>query len=353
MVDNESATQSVVGPFRGEYAFLSNFHPAPVEFEGILYPTVEHAYQAAKTLNREERQRIANLPTPGAAKRAGKQVQLRPDWEDVKIDVMTRLVRRKFTCYPDLAEKLLATGDLPIVEINTWKDTFWGVCEGVGQNHLGRILMAVRKELRTQEAISNSAVDPKLTSFVEVTGDLWELARHGVLVITTNGSLNNLGECVMGRGIALEAKKRFPDIAKKLGSYIQQHGNRCFNLGRYGDYRLVSFPTKHHWNQPADPELIASSARQLVEMTDKFGWSVVYMPRPGCGYGRLSWEQVKLILKPILDGRFFVCRYEKEVKRLVNGAAALADALERGDFDVDLLPKDVRHRLVKLLGERR
>lgn len=345
-------SQSIIGPFQGEYAFLSNFYQAPVEFEGIVYPTVEHAFQAAKTVDQEERRRIAALPTPGEAKRAGRKLKIRKDWENIKLHIMHELVQQKFR-HPALRELLLATGDRPIVEINTWNDTFWGVCEGVGQNHLGRILMAVREELRTQEAISNSAVDPKLTSFVEVTGDLWELARHGVLVITTNGSLNNLGECVMGRGIALEAKKRFPDIAKKLGGYIQQYGNRCFNLGRYGDYRLVSFPTKHNWNLPADPELIASSARQLVEMTDKFGWSVVYMPRPGCGYGRLSWEQVKPILEPILDGRFFVCRYEEEVKRLVNGAAALADALERGDFDVDLLPEDVRQRLVKLLGERR
>lgn len=171
----DAFTQSVIGPFRGEYAFLSNYHPAPVVFEGILYPTVEHAYQAAKTLDQEERRRIANLPTPGQAKRAGRRVQLRPDWENVKIDVMTQLLRRKFTCYPDLGEKLLATGDLPIVEINWWNDTFWGVCGGRGENNLGKLLMAIREELRTKQEQSKPAASKVLGKVYLYS--FWELSN--------------------------------------------------------------------------------------------------------------------------------------------------------------------------------
>ena len=133
--------------FDGEYAFLSNFWPSPIVLDRITYPTVEHAFQAAKADNRLERERIAALPTPGAAKRAGRKVALRPDWDRIKVEVMEDLVRRKFAD-PELAERLLATGAAELVEGNTWNDRFWGVCRGQGRNELGKILMRVRAELR-------------------------------------------------------------------------------------------------------------------------------------------------------------------------------------------------------------
>ena len=137
----------MIDRFDGDYAFLSNFDPSPITIDRITYPTVEHAFQAAKTDNRLERERIAVLPTPGAAKRAGRKVTLRPDWERVKVALMEDLVRRKFAD-PERAGKLLATGDDELVEGNTWNDRFWGVCRGTGRNELGKILMRVRTELR-------------------------------------------------------------------------------------------------------------------------------------------------------------------------------------------------------------
>lgn len=137
-----------IDSFQGEYRFLSNFWPAQVIFEGITYPDVEHAYQSAKTLDMNERRRIAAIPTPGQAKHAGEALQYRPDWEQVKFDVMEQCVRYKFTHHPDLAAKLLATGDAYLEEGNTWGDQIWGVYQGKGQNHLGIILMKVRAELR-------------------------------------------------------------------------------------------------------------------------------------------------------------------------------------------------------------
>jgi N-glycosidase YbiA len=137
----------MIDRFDGEYAFLSNFWSSPITLDGITYPTVEHAFQAAKAINPPERQRIAALPTPGAAKRAGRKVAIRPDWERVKVGIMEDLVRRKFAD-PELAGKLLATGEEDLVEGNTWNDRFWGVCRGSGRNELGKILMRVRAELR-------------------------------------------------------------------------------------------------------------------------------------------------------------------------------------------------------------
>ena len=147
-----AATQPVsqkIAEFQGSYRFLSNFYPAMVVFEGITYPTAEHAYQSAKTLDISERRRVAALPTPSEAKSAGRTLRLRPDWETAKFDVMERVVRDKFTRNPELRRKLLETGDAVLEEGNSWGDRVWGVYQGTGENRLGEILMKVREELRT------------------------------------------------------------------------------------------------------------------------------------------------------------------------------------------------------------
>ena len=137
-----------IDSFQGEYRFLSNFYPAQVIFEGITYPTAEHAYQAAKSLDPNDRKEIAAAPSPAEAKRAGRALKLRNDWETAKFDVMERVVRDKFTRNAELRDRLLATGDAELIEGNTWGDRIWGVYQGEGENHLGRILMNVRGELR-------------------------------------------------------------------------------------------------------------------------------------------------------------------------------------------------------------
>lgn len=144
-----SAHAAVIPEFQGNYRFLSNFWPADVEADGIMYPTVEHAYQAAKTLDMAERRRIAALATPAEAKAAGRALTLRPGWDQDKFAVMEALVRQKFTRHVELRTKLLETGDAELQEGNTWGDRVWGVYQGQGENRLGKILMRVRAELRS------------------------------------------------------------------------------------------------------------------------------------------------------------------------------------------------------------
>ncbi len=132
-----------IDSFHGEHRFLSNFWPAVVTLDHEHYPSVEHAYVAAKTLDAAKRKAIATVPTPGAVKRLGRSLVLREDWDTIKLDVMRDLVGQKFE-HPDLRALLLATGDEELIEGNTWGDVFWGVCRGKGENHLGKILMAVR-----------------------------------------------------------------------------------------------------------------------------------------------------------------------------------------------------------------
>lgn len=134
--------------FSGTYRFLSNFWMVEISLYDVMYKSVEHAYQAAKTVDEAYKKRIQDAATPGEAKRLGKSAPMRPDWEAVKVDFMRYLVSYKFGMHPELGKKLLATGNKELVEGNTWGDVFWGVCKGQGQNWLGRILMETRERLR-------------------------------------------------------------------------------------------------------------------------------------------------------------------------------------------------------------
>lgn len=131
--------------FMGENAFLSNFHPTFVKYEGVVYPNSECAFQAAKSLDINERLKFVNL-TGGQAKRLGRKISLRSDWETVKLDIMKEILREKFK-NPKLASKLIATNNQMLEEGNTWGDSYWGTCNGVGKNHLGKILMEIRSEI--------------------------------------------------------------------------------------------------------------------------------------------------------------------------------------------------------------
>lgn len=131
--------------FCNEYVFLSNFYGAPLVYQGLSFKSSEAAYQAAKCP-----ERMAEFCGLSAyqAKRLGNKVELRPDWDSVKLDVMYQVCKAKFEQNPDLQTRLLATEDEELIEGNTWHDTFWGICNGEGKNNLGKILMRIRDELK-------------------------------------------------------------------------------------------------------------------------------------------------------------------------------------------------------------
>jgi ribA/ribD-fused uncharacterized protein len=146
-----------INRFDGKYTFLSNFSLTTVYFEDWIYPTVEHAYQAAKTLDLEYR-KLFLTGTPGQVKRLGRKVSLRPDWEDTKDSIMRDLLKQKFDYvnHQDLAIQLIQTQDKPLLEGNYWHDNYWGSCTcqtcehrkfSPGKNMLGKMLMEVRAEL--------------------------------------------------------------------------------------------------------------------------------------------------------------------------------------------------------------
>lgn len=141
---------NAVMSFRGKYNFLSNFYNSPFYVYDILFPTVEHYFQAMKSADMSGLRKIAEMETPAMTKKAGKVVKLRKDWEQIKDQVMTYGIFKKFEI-PELRQKLLETGDVQLIEGNNWGDTYWGMCLKTkqGKNKLGEILMQERQRIRT------------------------------------------------------------------------------------------------------------------------------------------------------------------------------------------------------------
>ena len=151
--------------FTGVNRYLSNFYMCPVKYEGVMYPSSEHAFQAAKTIDKSKRKNILACATPGQAKRRGRLLLLRSDWESQKYIIMVTILLDKFTRNKHLGEKLIATGDAELIEGNAWNDRVWGCTRRttqspwIGQNLLGKALMYVRGQL----AIAKSEVKDIVT----------------------------------------------------------------------------------------------------------------------------------------------------------------------------------------------
>lgn len=149
--------EKVISNFRGKYYFLSNFYSAPIFYDGLSFLNNEAAFQSCKCANGMKRKDFCMLP-PNEAKALGRKVGLRYDWEQVKDGIMLKVVRAKFKQNPDLANRLLATGKARLIEGNDWGDNYWGISpysndnpEMPWNNHLGKILMMVREELKDRK----------------------------------------------------------------------------------------------------------------------------------------------------------------------------------------------------------
>ena len=138
----------------------------------------------------------------------------------------------------------------------------------------------------------------------EIEADLWRMLCDA-RVVTTNGTITNKGRGVMGKGVAKDAKDRYPGVEAKLGRLLRRDGNHVCVLAEY-PIPLVALPVKHEWHQKGDYDLIKRSVIELVALVDARGWQVVMLPRPGCGNGQLHWVYVEKMIRPLLDDRFTV-----------------------------------------------
>lgn len=145
-VQNHQPETPIIDSFRDEYSFLSNFFPCPVTYKGKTYLCSEAAFQAQKC---PERATEFTLLSAAKAKRLGRQVAITvADWDNERVTIMGEILTAKFLGNPELAAKLIKTGNAVLIEGNNWGDTFWGVCHGKGENHLGKLLMNIRDALQ-------------------------------------------------------------------------------------------------------------------------------------------------------------------------------------------------------------
>lgn len=224
--------------FDGEHRFLSNFWPSRVVYGGIDYANAEAAFQAQKVLDPDVRANFSEL-SPGQAKKAGRQVRLRPDWEDVKTEAMARVVAAKFRQDGDLARKLLATGSRILIEGNDWNDVTWGVCRGKGENRLGQILMALRRDMRDEQAGESQSFHVRVKSiyagpdmagaFVTLYGprdktdrakSVFETELRGMKKILVHGPGNGTWDEASAVKAALEAMRAATGTQYRIGSVV-------------------------------------------------------------------------------------------------------------------------------------
>lgn len=145
----------MIKEFKNQYFFLSNFYECPIYYNKLVFCNAEAAFQAQKVIDEKEQYKFINL-NASQARKLGKTIVLREDWEEVKDNIMYEIVKRKFTVNKELQQKLIDTKDEELVEGNWWHDTYWGVDSktGIGKNKLGKILMKVREEVKSSNAIN-------------------------------------------------------------------------------------------------------------------------------------------------------------------------------------------------------
>jgi len=272
--------------FKNKYSFLSNMcsFGKEVRIKDLLVRSVENYYQAMKTENTYMRNFILTLNSY-EAKRIGKDIALSDDFLKDKIQIMKDALDIKFNI-PIFKYLLLSTKDTKLVEDNYWKDTFWGVCDGVGENNLGKLLMEKRAELKKIAALKSKIKIGNLYNNNIMNG-------YDYIGFTSNSTLNKNNELIMGAGTALEIKTLYPELPKVFGDAII-NGNKSFIVNP--KTKIFSFRTKDDWKENSKFELIEESLTELIAFANKNKNKRFALPVPGISNGGLDIDFVLPLL---------------------------------------------------------
>lgn len=253
--------------FHGEYEFLNNFYPAKLRFDGQIYYNSEAAYQAHKSEREEDRRQFTTLD-PDTAKKLGNRLPVRPDWEEVKIPIMERIIYEKFTQNPELGRRLIATGDAYLAEGNYWHDVYWGVDHetGEGENHLGKLLMALRERLKT-EGIPERDDAPgyrteSITGITLTDQDITRIPCDAIVCAATQNSL--LPGSGLDGAIHRESGEQLTAACREIG--FCQTGEAHITPGFHLPARHVLHTVGPVWGSEQAEETLEDCYRNCLEL---------------------------------------------------------------------------------------
>jgi ribA/ribD-fused uncharacterized protein len=246
--------------FSGSYRFLSNFYHAKVELDGDVYPTVEHAFQAAKAPDKRDRRKIREAPSAARARQLGRRLKLRPNWEEMKMDIMWQLLESKFSS-PRLARWLVGTYPRDLIEGNNWGDTYWGVDEVLGgQNVLGSLLMLVREGI--MQGKPTRAIEARERKLAEIRAERKEKNLWYAEIRKNNPKLSPLpelpwkwdktkGAAARGQAVAVPGRTKMVEVPPRMwGAWKEtkkrKQPSKCARCGIHisatGDWTLWPWP---------------------------------------------------------------------------------------------------------------
>ena len=293
--------------FREEYEFLSNFYPAYMTFEGIDFYSAEAAYQAQKCAEKEQRVQFSEMYAD-AAKRQGRKVECREDWDQVKIPVMEAVVRAKFQQNPPLARRLLETGDKPLLEGNYWGDLFWGVDHrtGKGENHLGKILMDLRREYK-EKGLPNQEGSDRKKLFEwgrDMAAQFGDITQADCQCIVNAANETLLGGSGVDGAIHREAGKELLEECRKLDGC--KTGEAKITSGCRLKASYIIHTVGPHYGVEKDRELLVSCYRSCLDLAMEYG--IHSLAFPAVSAGKFSYPKREAARVAVET----VCQWKKE-----------------------------------------
>ena len=269
---------------KDNYSWLSNMDlfPKPIIINNEIIKSSENYYQSRKTLDLDIRKKILEM-SPYEAKKYCKAIELRNDWEDVRVTIMQEALDIKFsiTYY-----RLLLIGTIePLVEDNYWNDTYWGVCRGIGENMLGKLLTILRERIIQEEEFK------KRIRY----GDLYKSDME-YKCFTANSTLNKNNELIMGKGNALTVKEMYPELPKVFGNKIKDKS--LFGISLDVNTNIIAFQTKIDWKENSTVDIIKNSISKLNDFAMNVSPSSIGIPFPGINNGKLN---ENLVISQLLE----------------------------------------------------
>lgn len=302
--------------FREEYEFLSNFYPACMTYGGIDYYNSEAAYQAQKCRDRRMCHRFSNL-TADESKRLGRTVEVRTDWEEIRVSVMTSVVEEKFRQNPALAVKLAETGEKKLKEGNYWKDFFWGVDlrTGQGENHLGRILMGLRGKYK-REGIPDQSRKPDRKRYGPIFGmnvEFGDITQSDCMCIVNAAERDLMGGSGVDGAIHREAGEGLREECRALNGC--ETGCAKITGGHHLFAEYVIHAVGPHYGETGDEVLLRSCYQNCMDIVRQYDINSVAFP--ALSTGKFSYPKRQAVEIAVEEVSAWMTRHEDYPVRVV------------------------------------